>query len=193
MIGITGGVACGKSTILSCLRNAGYSVFSCDEAAHKLFGCDSVQAFLQLYREKLRVAHPERVISDVGALPSRFEVGGWMFADPAFKLEYEQLLVPQIISEMMASGSQFSEVPTLFEHNSAHLFSKIWVVAIDAKEQFERLLKRLDGNEQRANEFLNAQWPLSEKITLADRVIWTNRPMEEIDKEVLLAAEQDLL
>ena len=184
-IGITGGIACGKSTVLSICKNAGHSVFSCDEIAHELFVTSAVQDFIHQWLYKSD--RPEDTTY------SRLQVRGMILTDPIFKREYEKFFHPLIRDAMWDSYAEICEVPLLYEIGMESLFQHIWVIAIEPEEQIRRIVEVRGLSKGEALAMINTQKPMQEKISRADRVLWTNKPIDILTQETLQFLSEDLV
>lgn len=181
-VGITGGIACGKSTILNYLREQGHKVFSADNTLKEIFPSEEVQEWLN--REIC-----ERYGNDEHE--EFFYVGKpylWkhIINDPDFRKAYESFIHPLIRTEMFKSDYTYAEVPLLFESKIEHLFKEIWVITCNPQTQIERLINRLKCTEEYALSIINLQLPSSYKEERATRVINTDGIFEEIENLLTL-------
>lgn len=187
-IGITGGIACGKSTILGQIKSLGHDVFSADESFREIFNTDVVQGWLASQIE-LRYGVEKRIeYEESGKTLLRYLV----LSDPAFKKDYETLVHPMVRSAMLESGAQIAEVPLLFESGAENCFFSVWTVACSPESQVKRLMNRLGCNRDYALAWINNQMPLKDKISRANRVIYTDVPEEQVFEIVKQALMEDL-
>lgn len=183
-IGLTGSIACGKSTVASYLRALGIPVVDADAISRALTapGGEALPAIRQAFGDH---------IFDGGTL-NRRKLGDIVFADPAQRAWLEGLLHPIIIEkiqlEMAAhetgSGLVFADVPLLYECGMQSLFDAVWVVSASRRTQIERLYLRNGLGESDAAARIDAQMPLSEKIMLANAVISTEGEEAEMHAQV---------
>lgn len=187
-IGITGGMACGKSTILEQIRLLGHSVFSADEAAKDVFDTDLVQDWLkeQIILRKGEEGYQEYFL--IGKSLIRYLV----VSDAQFKYDYEALMHPLIRNKMLDSNAKIAEIPLLFETGADAHFKHIWVIACHRETQIARLMNRMDCSREYAIAWIECQMPLKEKIQRANRVIYTDESEECVSEIVLKALEEDL-
>jgi dephospho-CoA kinase len=195
-IGITGGISTGKSTFCECLREIlpAAKFFDADAAAHAL-------GELREIKEQVRRAFGTGVFTTAGDL-NREELRAIVFDDATKRRSLEQILHPQIRRQWMAEAERhrnspdffFADIPLLYETGGETLCERVVVVAASRKVQLDRLAKRkfLKGSE--AEQMLDSQMPLEEKIKRADHVVWNNGDrvtlMEQAKELVALWQEQ---
>ena len=183
IIGLTGGIACGKSTVSTELRAHGAAIIDADALAHELS-----QPHQPIYNAYVERFGSEIVAAD-GTL-DRAAIARRVFADPAVRAEVEAIAHPIIRSaaeeRLRAARDENKraavlDVPLLFEAGWDALADETWVVALPHEEQLARLLARdtsMDAGEARAR--IAAQMPLAEKCARADVVIDNSGTVEEI-------------
>ncbi len=177
-IGITGGPATGKTTLLEILRELGYPVFSADERV-RAYLAPGGQAYAAV-----RSLCPEALRED-GTLDRRILLRR-LLQDPAFRARMEGLLHPLVRRDLMTfmekhrgAGPVFAEIPLLFEAGWEDLFDEIWVVTCSEEIQRRRLRERL-RDEELVRGLLRLQLPLAEKERRAHRVFSSEVPVEEL-------------
>ena len=183
IIGLTGGIACGKSTVSAELRALGAAIIDADALAHELS-----QPHQPIYNAYVERFGREIVTAD-GTL-DRAAIARRVFSDPAVRAEVEAIAHPIIrraAEERLRAAREESkraavlDVPLLFEAGWDALADETWVVALPREEQLARLLARdtsMDADEARAR--IAAQMPLAEKCARADVVIDNSGTVEEI-------------
>ena len=183
IIGLTGGIACGKSTVSAELRALGAAIIDADALAHELS-----QPHQPIYNAYVERFGREIVTAD-GTL-DRAAIARRVFADPAVRAEVEAIAHPIIRSAAEArlraarddnKRAAVLDVPLLFEAGWDALADETWVVALPCEEQLARLLARdtsMDAGEARAR--IAAQMSLAEKCARADVVIDNSGTVEEI-------------
>ena len=183
IIGLTGGIACGKSTVSTELRAHGAAIIDADALAHELS-----QPHQPIYNAYVERFGSEIVAAD-GTL-DRAAIARRVFADPAVRAEVEAIAHPIIrraAEERLRAARDENkraavlDVPLLFEAGWDALADETWVVALPREEQLARLLARdkaMDAGEARAR--IAAQMPLAEKCARADVVIDNSGTVEEI-------------
>lgn len=182
IIGLTGGIACGKSTVSRALRAHGAAIIDADALAHEL--SQPGQAIFNAYVERFG-----RGIVTAGGTLDRAAIAARVFADPAVRTEVDAITHPLIraTAEERLRAARAAEkraavldVPLLFEAGWDALADEVWVVALPAEEQLARLLARdksMSEGEARAR--ISAQMPLTEKCARADIVIDNSGTVEE--------------
>lgn len=182
IIGLTGGIACGKSTVSRALRAHGAAIIDADALAHEL--SQPGQAIFNGYVERFG-----RGIVTAGGTLDRAAIAARVFADPAVRTEVDAITHPLIraAAEERLRAARAAEkraavldVPLLFEAGWDALADEVWVVALPAEEQLARLLARdksMSEGEARAR--ISAQMPLTEKCARADIVIDNSGTVEE--------------
>jgi len=186
VVGLTGGVASGKSTILSCLKELGAFVCSADDASHRLtaMGGEALPA--------IREAFGDGVFLPDGVLDRR-ALGEIVFHDPACRRALEAIIHPAVQREMLAeierageAGARVvvMEVPLLYETGMDALCGEVWVAYLDVESQTLRLMNRDRLTREQAEARILSQMPLDEKAKRANVVIKTDKSVPEVQKEV---------
>ena len=182
IIGLTGGIACGKSTVSRVLRALGAAIIDADALTHEL--SQPNQPIFNAYVERFG-----RDIVTVGGTLDRAAIAARVFADPAVRTDVDAITHPLIraAAEERLRAARAAEkraavldVPLLFEAGWDTLADEVWVVALPAEEQLARLLARdktMSEGEARAR--ISAQMPLAEKCARADIVIDNSGTVEE--------------
>jgi len=175
-IGLTGGIATGKSTVGRLLEAEGLPVLDADQYAREALapGSPGAAAVLERFGNAARTSGtgPECPTIDRGAL------GSIVFSNPTEKRWLEQLVHPLVrqrfelaLAELAAESTVVLMIPLLFEAGLQELCSEIWLVDCNEKQQLERLMQR-DGLGQEAAEMrIKAQWPMRNKRQQSDVVI----------------------
>ena len=173
-IGLTGGIASGKSSVGKYLTTLGLPVLDADVYSRRALahGTKAAEAVLQRYGSLVK--QPLDSIN-------RSALGQIVFNDPKERLWLEQLVHPIVLHSFekeIALQSQTTAlvlmIPLLFEASLQAMCSEIWVVHCDPAQQLQRLCKR-DGLEASAALVrIKSQWPLSEKCKRADLVLDNN-------------------
>jgi dephospho-CoA kinase len=177
--GLTGGVGMGKSTAAQFFRARGAQVVDADELARQL-----VQPGQPALAE-IQAAFGKTITGQDGRL-RRDELARIVFADAAAREKLEAILHPRIGERWLAQietwrrenrALAFVVIPLLFETRAESHFDKIVCVACSAVAQHERLLARGWTPEQ-IRQRLAAQWPVEQKISRADFVVWTDGALD---------------
>ena len=187
-IGITGGIATGKSAFCECLRELSRgSFFDADRAAHELSHRDAE------VRELIVEQFGPEAYFQTGDL-NRDRIRSIIFADAEKKRALEQILHPRIRRQWSLEAQSrrnskelfFADIPLLYETGGDTLCDRVVVVGCSADLQVERLMKRMDVSESDARRMIAAQMPLAEKIGRADHVVWNNGPRSELAAQATL-------
>ena len=190
-VALTGGIACGKSTVAGFWRQWGAETLDADHVAHALIadGGECVEAVVREFGPRVRAAR--------GGVDRR-ALGALVFADSGARERLEALLHPAVIRRMRTwaedirrSGRRGAAVvPLLFEAGLEKGWDAVVCVASAKPTMLARLAQRgLTPAEARAR--LASQWPVREKMARADRVIETDGSLAELE-ERSRAAWQDL-
>ena len=178
-IGLTGGIASGKSTVGRLLEERGWPVLDADRYARDALAPNSACTCAV-------VARYGSVVGDASAL-NRAELGQIVFNNPVERQWLEQLVHPlvrqrfeQELQHLKASPVVVLMIPLLFEAGLDTLCSEIWLVDCEPHQQLDRLLLRNGLSEAEAQARLDAQWPLNQKRGLADVVIDNRGTAEEL-------------
>ena len=175
-IGITGGVATGKSTVaqqlFELLRRIGpVELFSSDFEARRL--TDSNLAV----QEEIKAAFGVQVFDSEGNL-ARDRLRDLVFHDGAARKILESILHPRIrkawIDRTGADGLLLAEIPLLYETGAESYFDRIIVTACSRASQIERIVVERRLLKELAEQIIQAQMDLEEKIRRADWVVWTD-------------------
>ena len=191
IIGITGGIASGKSTVTEFLRQKGFQVVDADAVVHQLQkpGGRLFQVLVERFGEK--------VLLENGEL-NRPLLASLIFSNPE-EQEWSKRTQGEIIREELAAlRNQFAliealffmDIPLLFEQNYASWFDETWLVYVNRDVQLERLMKRDQISKEAAESRLNSQWPLERKISLASHSLDNNGNQEQLIAQVVQLLEE---
>lgn len=182
VIGLTGGIATGKSTVIRALRRRGVTVIDADRIAQEV-----VRPGHPVWR-KLRRAFGTRCFSSRGTL-NRRRLGEWVFQHPAQRRVLERLTHPTIIGRIRsqlqrARGIVILDAPLLFEARLTPLVDQVVVVWAPLATQLDRLQRRNRLSRQAALQRIRAQWPLVRKRRLADVVLNNRGPSRDLYRQL---------
>jgi dephospho-CoA kinase len=189
IIGLTGGIASGKSTVSAMLAELGAYIVDADRLARRV-----VETGKPAWQEIVDWLG-QGVLLDDGAL-DRGKLGAVVFADAAARKRLEAITHPRIRSEMCGQvaaaaeqgfGVAVLDVPLLFETGWDKMANETWVVAVDAATQLERLMRRDGLTRGDAKARIAAQMALAEKVRLADVVIDNSKDVESTRRQVQIA------
>lgn len=167
-IALTGGIACGKSTLAKFLAELGIRVLDADDVVHALesSGGEAV--------EPIRARFGDGVIARDGGV-DRKALADVVFADPSARRELEDLLFPRVrrilldfASQSDATALHISVIPLLFESHWESDYDIIIAIASPERIQIERMMKTRGYTRAQAEARLAAQMPVAEKAARAD-------------------------
>ena len=181
IIGITGGIASGKSTVTNFLRQKGFQVVDADALVHQLQkpGGRLFKALVQHFGQE--------IILENGEL-NRPLLASLIFSNTEER-EWSKRTQGEIIREELATLRDqlaqtesifFMDIPLLFEQDYSSWFDQTWLVYVEPDVQMERLMKRDQLSKDLAISRLSAQWPLEEKKGLASQVIDNNGSQDQL-------------
>ena len=185
LIGLTGGIGSGKSTVSSMLEELGVKVIDADKVGREL-----MEPGREVYTQV--VAHFGRSILRSDGSINRPQLGAMVFGDKTKLRTLDALTHPAIIAEMDRRFQMYSdqgvclvafEVPLLIEKNMQHIVDEIWLVTCSEETQLKRVLAR-GFSEPEARARIAAQVPLKDKIKYADRIIDTDSALESTRMQV---------
>lgn len=189
ILGITGGIATGKSTVTRMLADLGAPTVSADAIARALLapGTPTTAAVLAAFPACADTSEPQKI--------NRRALAQIIFGDADARRQLEALTHPPIIQTLRAQVADWraagtaraaaAEIPLLFEVGSQHDLDQVVVAACAAPVQIARLCARDDVSAAEAERQVAAQWPLPQKIARADYVILTDEGLEDTRRQVL--------
>lgn len=181
-IGLTGGIASGKSTVSAYLVAMGAVLIDADQIAREVVlpGTPALNKIEQLFGTE--------VITEEGTL-NRKKLGELVFANESSRKLLEGILHPEIREIMNQRMNQLEadnprrlvvvDVPLLYESGLASMFEKVMLVFVPREIQLERLMNRDGLSRGQAEARLEAQMPIEQKVQLADFVIDNSGTLEE--------------
>ncbi|HET7537163.1 MAG TPA: dephospho-CoA kinase [Candidatus Didemnitutus sp.] len=191
IVGLTGGMGCGKSTAAALFAELGFTRLDADQVVRdELLTNPEVIA-------AIRAKFGDRVLDSAGRV-DRKALGAVVFADDAALVWLENLVHPRLRARWRAlfdasSGEKFiAEVPLLFEKGLENWFDFTVCVTTDSASQLRRLQQRGVPPEL-ARQRLAKQLPLARKCELADFVLLNDGSLEFLREQVGILAERLLL
>lgn len=192
IIGITGGIASGKSTVTDFLRKQGYQVVDADQVVHELQkpGEKLFQVLLSEFGSE--------IIQTNGFL-DRKKLGQIVFADATLLTKINQLQ-GEIIREELAMRCRrlvqkeelfFMDIPLLFEQGYEDWFDEIWFIDVQEETQIERLQQRNDLSVDEAKKRIASQLSSQEKRQRADMIIDNNGKIEDTLQQVAILLNRE--
>lgn len=184
IVGLTGGIASGKSTVSNLLKKYGIEIVDADKVAKEvsekkesiekisnIFGKDILDSDGKIIREKLR----EKA-----------------FKNRELLQELNKIIHPQVMEYFKRKKEENSkdeilifDIPLLYEAKMEYLCDKIIVVGVDVQKQIRRVVARDGSSENLAKKIISNQMPLDEKIKKADIVIMNDGTLDELEAKVM--------
>lgn len=194
-IGLTGGIASGKSTVVSMLRQYDAAIIDCDIIARDVVlpGSKGLQAVVRAFG-------PQALLSD-GTM-NRAYISSIVFTNPAKKQELEEILFPLIRQEIRTKITQlekageavaFLDMPLLFEVKYQSYVNEVWLVYVDAVTQLARLMARNGYTRDEALARIRSQFPIDKKRALSQVIVDNTASLEKTEEQVKAAWNQLLL
>lgn len=186
-IGLTGGIACGKSTVAAMLVRRGALLVDADRIAREVVepGTPVLAQVIERFGADL--------LQEDGSL-NRKKLGERIFGDPEARRDLEQLLHPPIRAtmreRMRAYQSEFPDrlvvvdIPLLYESGLQSMVEQVMVVYVPREVQLTRLIARDGLSPEQAEQRLQSQMPIEEKRRLADILIDNTGSLEETEKQI---------
>jgi len=183
-VGLTGGLACGKTTVLEMLRGLGAATISADAIVHDLLESD------HCVRESIRREFGEGVFDEAGRV-DRALVADIVFRDDGARRALEAILHPEVRrrilkwmdrSEAEGRAVAVAEVPLLFEAGLEGDFDCTVAVTAEHPEQLNRLSNRMPSRDVERR--IAAQMPAEERARRADFVVANSGSLEELRERV---------
>jgi dephospho-CoA kinase len=186
IIGLTGSIASGKSTVSNMLSKLGFPIIDADLIARIVVekGSKTLESIIESFGEE--------VIADDGSL-QREKLGEIIFTNPSKRKELNDIIHPAIRAEMQRQKEELikeghpiivMDIPLLFESKLQHYVDKILVVTVTEETQLARLMARNNYSIDEAKARIQSQLPLSIKEKGADAVIYNNGTLESTEEQL---------
>ncbi len=185
IIGITGGIASGKSTVVAEIRKHGYQVIDADQVVHELQAKGG-----KLYQALCNWLGTD-ILQENGEL-DRKKLGQLIFSSKDM-LEKSSRLQNGIIREELARRRDelaktqkvfFMDIPLLIEHDYMDWFDDIWLVHLDEKTQLERLVLRNHFSKEEAKKRIASQMSTKAKKPFADKLLDNSGDLSELKAQI---------
>ena len=183
LVGLTGGIASGKSTVGDLLENAGARVIDADQVAREVVAPGTKGLAL------VKAEFGKSVLDAEGSL-SRGALAGVVFGDKNKRKRLEAILHPLIREKSMKLFQEASseivvyQVPLLVEASVDYPFDLVVTVEAGAGQQIERLVETRGLSEQQASSRVQAQASEQQRVARADVRIDSSNSLEQLEKDV---------
>ena len=191
IIGITGGISSGKSTVTNFLRQRGFQVVDADALVHQLQAPGG-----RLYN--ILVEHfGNQVLLKNGQL-NRPLLASLIFSNPEEQEWSKETQGQVILEELAALKNQlaqteaifFMDIPLLFEQGYESWFDEVWLIYLDRDTQIERLMNRDKLSLEAAESRLASQWSLDKKKKLATHIIDNSGSLDQLLSQIISLLER---
>ena len=185
-IGLTGGIACGKSTVCRALAERGFPVVDADEIAKSVVAAGSTGL-----KSVEQVFGPE-IILPSGELDRR-ALGQKVFGHPEELHKLESILHPLIraetrrqrrLHEDMGKPLAIYDIPLLFETGAEAQFDKVVVISCTREQQRERLRRKNQWTDEEIEMRIASQIPIQRKEEKADFILYNNRDEQHLLSQI---------
>ena len=192
VIGLTGGIASGKSTVSNMLKEMSITVIDADVEA-RLAVMEGEPAYKQIIAE-----FGDGILLENGEI-DRQKLGAIIFHQADKRQRLNEITHPEVrrrMLEQVETAKRNNEevvildIPLLFESNLTAMVEKTILVYVDSDIQLQRLVERNNLTNADAQARISSQMPLSEKIKLADAVINNNGTLEDTKQQLLTVLEK---
>ncbi|OGP95085.1 MAG: dephospho-CoA kinase [Deltaproteobacteria bacterium RBG_16_54_18] len=182
VIGLTGGIASGKSAVSRILRERGLPVIDADTIAHEILATN------EEVKQKVVTAFGPEVLTAAGAV-DRARLGTIIFRDAQRRRDLERILHPMIAAALWQRAQEGDdvvvlEIPLLIEQGEHERVDLVVVVYATRESQIQRLMERDGLTREEAMRRIKTQRALEEKVAYAHYVINNNGSPEETEEQV---------
>lgn len=187
VIGLTGGIASGKSTVSNYLITKGYQVIDADNIARAVVKKGSIGL------EKIVNAFGNSILLENGSL-DRKKLREIVFNEKEALIQLEEITHPLIIDRIKENikvmrenemiNIVFLDCPLLFEMSLEYLVDEVWLVSTTIQNQISRIVERDDTTPSEARNIINQQMPLDQKAKKSDVIIENNSTIEVLKSRI---------
>jgi len=191
LIGLTGGIGSGKSTVSNLFRKYGIPIIDADLIAREVVepGKKAWKAIIDHFGEEILL--PDQHIN-------RKKLGNLIFQNKEKRMELNEITHPIILAEILTRAEELQkhhqqvivDIPLLFESKREPLFDQIIVVYVNKSIQLQRLMARDQISKEEALQKINAQMSLESKKEKADIVIYNDQDLSKTEQQVLTIIRQ---
>ncbi|MEK3991437.1 MULTISPECIES: dephospho-CoA kinase [Robertmurraya] len=187
VVGLTGGIASGKSTVANMFKEMGIEVIDADIEARKAVEIGEVAY------EQIVTYFGEDVLNDDHTI-NRSRLGEIIFNDSAKRQKLNEIVHPDVRRRMnekkeaaISRGDQVVvlDIPLLFESGLKHMVDVVLLVYVEKDVQLQRLMERNQLTKQEALARIQSQMPIEDKRKLADKVINNNGSIDNTKKQLI--------
>lgn len=184
VVGLTGNIATGKTTVLNLLVELGAEGIDADSLVHQMMGPGSPFANQLAEQFGVQVVRADQSID-------RKQLGQIVFSDPAALAHLEEIIHPPVVAAMKQAPNTpgpdvlVLDAIKLIEAGIAEVCDEIWVTDASEETRMRRVMERNNVNEVEARRRVDAQPPQSEKVAVADVVIENNGSLQATREQVL--------
>ncbi len=189
IIGLTGSMAAGKSTVSAMLKELGFYIIDADKTAHAAIETPEV-------RQRIIEVFGDDILSPDGRIDRRL-LAEKAFASAEKTAELNAIIHPAVIETMLEDADWFSleypeipvvfDVPLLFESGMDKFCDRILTVAADDEIRYLRIMLRDGLTREAAARRVEKQMPQEEKIARSDAAVWNNKGLAELRANLLSA------
>lgn len=195
VIGLTGGISTGKSTVSEIISEKGFKVIDADLISREILdiGQDAYKEVVNFFG--IEVLNPDKTIN-------RTYLGTKIFRDKKLRDRLNSITHPSIMKKIKQQVDLnheeeiiFLDIPLLIEVydeliNAKIYFDEIWLVYCDRETQISRLMKRDSISHEQAELKINAQMDIENKRKLVDRIINNTKDLDYLMDQIKTALEQ---
>lgn len=187
IIGLTGGIASGKSTVSNMIKEIGLPIVDADLIAREVVGKGQSAYY------KIVETFGDQILQEDGEL-NRVLLGSIVFNNEEKRKQLNGIVHPEVRKTMLARTEQYiqdgakhvvMDIPLLFESKLTHMVEKVMLVYVNPETQLARLMARNNLTEDEALARINSQMPLKDKIPLADEVINNNGSLSHTNEQLI--------
>ncbi|WP_449621166.1 dephospho-CoA kinase [Robertmurraya sp. Marseille-Q9965] len=186
VVGLTGGIASGKSTVSNILREMGYTIIDADLEARLAveIGEPAYNEIVSYFGEEIKLQNGQ---------VDRAKLGEIIFNNEEKRLKLNSIVHPDVRRRMLEKREQaikngesliVLDIPLLFESQLTSMVDKVLLVYVDEDTQLQRLMERNGYSEQEALARITSQMPLKDKVQLSDAVIDNNGTIENTKRQL---------
>lgn len=186
ILGVTGGIASGKTTACEYLKSLGAQIVDADEISRSMTAPGGAAL------PEIRRVFGDNIFLEDGSLNRRM-LGDVVFSDERARRALEQIIHPAVQKQMMDTVDRLNDsgaqvvvlnVPLLVESGMDALCDGYWVMMLETEKQILRVMNRDQMSREQAEARVKSQLSPEAKMKNASAVIWTHRPVEETRREI---------